>query len=105
MITTNTKLGCLHHVLQLEAVFTVGSNHQRAPSLLLPFGVQRRSSLITLRRPLELQMHAIFLALSAHNIHNFPGIRYGATLLPNDAARQAQWSKIAGGVPNITLEI
>ena len=40
--------------------------------------------------------------MHARNIYNFPKT---ATLLLNDAARQAQWSKIAGGVPNITLEI
>ncbi len=37
----------------------------------------------------------------AQNIHNFPTIWQPATLLANDSDAQAQWQKIASGIPNI----
>lgn len=42
-----------------------------------------------------------YYAPSGQFVHNFPPIWQPATLLANDSAGQAMWSKIAGSIPNI----
>ena len=49
----------------------------------------------------NLECTAYYYAPSGQFVHNFPTIWQPATLLANDSAGQAMWSKIAGSIPNI----
>jgi len=49
----------------------------------------------------NLECTPYYYAPSGQFVHNFPPIWQPATLLANDSAGQAMWSKIAGSIPNI----
>ena len=93
MITTNSKVGCLHQASQLGVVLR--PDHWCA----------YESHMFLLSFVIFTDLNAKWPPYSyAPSSRKFTNDTASSSHLTNDAARQAQWSNIAGGIPNIAYE-